>query len=143
MRFFKMGSLITVGAILLLATTSQAQTGYGPGSGYPSAWSGYTPGYTWGSYSTPTGVVMAPTPPAVVSTQPPAAGWAGYAPRTAWTGYNPGAAWTGYTPAPSRFTYSTSPATRGAGSTPNTPSNRPMREFGTGRPVGSSKPWLR
>jgi len=119
-------------------------SGGAAGDGYSPAgpWTGYAPGTVWNGYApAPATVVPAPTAPAPTYVAPSG---------TAWRGYDPGAAWRGYAPGQvyAPRTYVQRPAQarpfRGQAAVLDGPGgpSRPFREFGSGRSVPLSKPWL-
>lgn len=142
-----------VAALLLVAGTAEAQQPAAAATAPATpGWYSYVPGQGWVGYT------PASAPP-VVSTgtapAPPAAnvapGWYGYAPASAWAGYAPASA--GGAPAvrmqPRNFVYPYGPQRRWAaneavnGNRPDLVYTLPSyREYGSGRQVPLSKPWL-
>ena len=104
------------------AHAQQAVAGGTPG------WSGYAPGYSWGSAAPSVGGYAPQATTPVYAYPPSAAAWQGYAPTTAWQGYTPGVA--------------SAPRARTGGGTAGQPVSRHNREYGTGRTVHMHKPWL-
>ena len=123
-------TMALAGLLALGAGTARAQQDAG---GTPG-WSGYAPGYVWGSPAPSVGG-YAPQA-AMVPVAPTANAWQGYAPATAWQGYAPQAAWQGYTPG------SYNPAAVRPAPTRHSPISSRNREYGTGRNVHMHKPWL-
>ncbi|OJW14693.1 MAG: hypothetical protein BGO49_17045 [Planctomycetales bacterium 71-10] len=113
------------------AHAQQAVAGGTPG------WSGYAPGYSWGSAAPSVGGYAPQATTPVYAYPPSAAAWQGYAPTTAWQGYAPTTAWQGYTPG-----VASAPRARTGGGTAGQPVSRHNREYGTGRTVHMHKPWL-
>jgi hypothetical protein len=130
----------------------RAQQLAGPPTGaLRPAWSGYTPAGAWVLYgppSAPAGISGAATSPTPGPT--PIPGWAGYSPATGWTGYAPASSpiLPAVRPQPLRAPAPNEPRRYAANLAVN--HNAPQfisfipwyREYGSGRRIPLSKPWL-
>lgn len=124
---------LAVAGLLAIGGSARAQQAVAGGT---PGWSGYAPGYSWGSTAPSVGGYAPQASAPVYSYTPSGTAWQGYTPGTAWQPYAPTTAWQGYTPAAPR-----------AGRAPSgTMSSRPLssanRDHGSGRNVHMHKPWL-